>query len=144
MGHFCLNAFCFEHDLEDHLFPGHSLEECRSEMAGVAARGPKVRRAARLVGLWSVYLLTAGFYVANTWCGWQGNPEQALLFRMLDTACHAGLCLLACRLLAHWVGLCCGRRGEGQSLLEHASPEDVEAPPDIPSARRGDTIERVA
>lgn len=135
IGRCCMNCLCCEDDLEDHL-SGHIAEKCVSEKANGGQTKTTAKQVARLAGLWSVYLGTAGLYVAITWGGWAGAPEQAVLFRCLDTACHAGLFLLACKQVLHWLLPCSQRRvGEHShntqqsTLLELTALQDLEAPP---------------
>lgn len=134
---YCLSSLYLEHDLDDLvLTPAHVMEDICSESA-VAAPSPSTwKQAVRLLGLWSVYLGTAALYVAITWGGWAGNQGQAVLFRFLDTVCHAGLCLLACRLVAHGLRPCLRKRDAGpvcdlreSALLEGPAAQDLEAPP---------------
>eukprot|EP00927_Polykrikos_kofoidii_P078426 TRINITY_DN75248_c0_g1_i1.p1 TRINITY_DN75248_c0_g1~~TRINITY_DN75248_c0_g1_i1.p1 ORF type:complete len:471 (+),score=64.66 TRINITY_DN75248_c0_g1_i1:90-1502(+) len=84
----CLNFFNFTYDLEDNLSPSGSYGQC-SDDGGQEEEAPLCWQVCLL---WLTYFAIAGLYAAVTWGGWRGGESVELVFRCLDTICHAGIC----------------------------------------------------
>lgn len=126
----CANAALFRSDLEDHILPAHEAAHCarvETDAAGCSA--------AKVAALWAAYLSTAAVYVACTWFGWAGTPALSVLFRLLDTACHASLCALGFATLEHWLRSC-GRGAEPPEASPAASPAGAEVGADTGARAR--------
>jgi len=108
--HCWASSLALERDLEEQLFSHEGQQDEHS--ADVVAMRALAKRVAVVVGL-CLYLLAAGLFAESTLGGWQHDPEQEMLFRVVDTACQAGhvfRLVLALRLLLHWLELCRGGR----------------------------------
>lgn len=104
----CLaSALLFKHSLEDHISPVHSWAGCSdpdpdNDNPEVNSNGFHMQDRLQVIICWITYVSTAALYVAIVWFGWQAAPPVEIGFRILDTICHAGICVLATVTLDHW------------------------------------------